>query len=76
MRCWPCSASAGSCFRRSRPIWQSFLLFIVGGGMRSGLAILYLFPLAGAAILAPLMLSLFCAALVACSCWAKASGAY
>ncbi|MYN43818.1 two-component sensor histidine kinase [Pseudoduganella sp. FT93W] len=41
------------------------LLFIVGGGLRSGLAILYLFPLAGAAILAPLLLSLFCTALVA-----------
>jgi two-component system sensor histidine kinase PilS (NtrC family) len=33
--------------------------------MRSGLAILYLFPLAGLAILAPLMLALFCASLVA-----------
>jgi len=41
------------------------LLFLAGGGLRSGLAILYLFPLAGVAILAPLMLSLFCAALVA-----------
>lgn len=41
------------------------LLFVVGGGLRSGLAILYLFPLAGAAILAPLLLSLFCTALVA-----------
>lgn len=40
------------------------LLFLAGGGLRSGLAILYLFPLAGAAILAPLLLSLFCAALV------------
>jgi len=39
-------------------------LYVVGGGVRSGLAILYLFPLAGAAILAPLMLSLFSAALV------------
>jgi two-component system sensor histidine kinase PilS (NtrC family) len=41
------------------------LLYIAGGGARSGLAILYLFPLAGSAILAPLLLSLFCAALVA-----------
>ncbi|MGV7209464.1 two-component system sensor histidine kinase NtrB [Oxalobacteraceae bacterium A2-2] len=41
------------------------LLYLAGGGMRSGLAILYLFPLAGMAILAPLLLALFCAALVA-----------
>ena len=41
------------------------LLYIAGGGVRSGLAILYLFPLAGLAILAPLLLSLFCASLVA-----------
>ena len=40
------------------------LLYAAGGGVRSGLAILYLFPLAGAAILAPLLLALFCAALV------------
>ena len=40
------------------------LLYISGGGMRSGLAILYLFPLAGAAILAPLVLALFSASLV------------
>ncbi|MTW10282.1 PAS domain-containing protein [Pseudoduganella eburnea] len=39
------------------------LLYIVGGGMRSGLAILYLFPLAGCAILAPLLLALFSASL-------------
>jgi two-component system sensor histidine kinase PilS (NtrC family) len=39
------------------------LLYLAGGGMRSGLAILYLFPLAGVAILAPLLLALFCAAL-------------
>jgi len=38
------------------------LLYIATGGMRSGLAILYLFPLAGAAILAPLLLALFSAA--------------
>ncbi|MBP1206608.1 two-component system sensor histidine kinase PilS (NtrC family) [Duganella sp. 1411] len=41
------------------------LLYIAGGGVRSGLAILYLFPLAGSAILSPLVLALFCAALVA-----------
>ncbi len=40
------------------------LLYLSAGGARSGLVILYLFPLAGAAILAPLMLSLFSAALV------------
>lgn len=37
-------------------------LFTAAGGMRSGLAILYLFPLAGGAILAPLLVSLFFAA--------------
>ncbi|MDL2354461.1 MAG: ATP-binding protein [Pseudomonadota bacterium] len=40
------------------------LLYLSAGGARSGLAILYLFPLAGAAILAPLLLALFSAALV------------
>lgn len=40
------------------------LLYVAAGGVRSGLAILYLFPLAGCAILAPLVLALFCAALV------------
>ncbi len=40
------------------------LLYIGGGGLRSGLAILYLFPLAGAAILAPLTMALFSASLV------------
>lgn len=39
------------------------LLYIAAGGMRSGLGILYLFPLAGAAILAPLLLALFSAAI-------------
>jgi two-component system sensor histidine kinase PilS (NtrC family) len=39
------------------------LLYIAAGGVRSGLAILYLFPLAGSAILAPLVLALFWAAL-------------
>lgn len=38
------------------------LLYLAAGGMRSGLGILYLFPLAGAAILAPLLLALFSAA--------------
>jgi two-component system sensor histidine kinase PilS (NtrC family) len=38
------------------------LLYLESGGMRSGLAILYLFPLAGAAILAPLLLALFSSA--------------
>jgi len=40
------------------------LLYISAGGARSGLAILYLLPLAGAAILAPLVLALFSASLV------------
>ncbi|MDB5909912.1 MAG: sensor histidine kinase, partial [Massilia sp.] len=40
------------------------LLYISAGGARSGFAILYLFPLAGAAILAPLLLALFSASLV------------
>lgn len=40
------------------------MLYIAAGGGRSGLAILYLFPLAGAAILAPLVLALFFASLV------------
>jgi len=35
------------------------MLYVASGGARSGLAILYLFPLAGAAILAPLVLALF-----------------
>ncbi|MGV3743129.1 MAG: sensor histidine kinase [Burkholderiaceae bacterium] len=35
------------------------ILYISAGGMKSGLAILYLFPLAGGAILAPLVASLF-----------------
>jgi two-component system sensor histidine kinase PilS (NtrC family) len=39
------------------------LLYLAGGGVRSGLALLYLFPLAGAAMLAPLVLALFSAAL-------------
>ncbi|WP_027866615.1 two-component system sensor histidine kinase NtrB [Massilia alkalitolerans] len=38
------------------------LLYLEAGGMRSGLGILYLFPLAGAAILAPLTLALFASA--------------
>jgi two-component system sensor histidine kinase PilS (NtrC family) len=39
------------------------LLYVAAGGVRSGLGLLYLFPLAGAAILAPLLLALFSAAL-------------
>lgn len=35
------------------------LLYIAAGGDKSGLAILYLFPLAGGAILAPLLLAMF-----------------
>jgi two-component system, NtrC family, sensor histidine kinase PilS len=35
------------------------MLYIEAGGIKSGLAILYLFPLAGCAILAPLILALF-----------------
>jgi two-component system sensor histidine kinase PilS (NtrC family) len=40
------------------------LLYVSAGGARSGFAILYLFPLAGAAILAPLLLALFSASVV------------
>ena len=40
------------------------LLYLSAGQMRSGLVILYLFPLAGAAILAPLVLAMFSASLV------------
>jgi two-component system sensor histidine kinase PilS (NtrC family) len=35
------------------------ILYVVAGGTKSGLAILYLFPLAGCAILAPLLWALF-----------------
>lgn len=35
------------------------VLYTTAGGIKSGLAILYLFPLAGGAILAPLLLALF-----------------
>ena len=41
------------------------LLYLAAGGARSGLVILYLFPLAGAAILSPLVLALFSTSLVA-----------
>jgi two-component system, NtrC family, sensor histidine kinase PilS len=41
------------------------ILYLTAGGARSGLVILYLFPLAGAAVLAPLVLALFSASLVA-----------
>lgn len=37
------------------------LIYLAAGGARSGLGILYLFPLAGAAILAPLVLAMFSA---------------
>lgn len=40
------------------------MLYVVAGGARSGLAILYLFPLVGAAILTSLPLALFFAAVV------------
>jgi len=39
------------------------LLYIAAGGPRSGMGILYMFPLAAAAVLAPLLLALFSAAL-------------
>jgi two-component system sensor histidine kinase PilS (NtrC family) len=35
------------------------LLYVAAGGVRSGLGILYLFPLAGSAILSPLLVALF-----------------
>lgn len=41
------------------------ILYVAAGGAKSGLAILYLFPLAGSAVLAPMMLALFFTALVA-----------
>lgn len=40
------------------------VLYVAAGGAKSGLAILYLFPLAGSAILAPLLLALFFVSLV------------
>ena len=40
-------------------------LYVAAGGAKSGLAILYLFPLAGGAVLAPTVLALFFTALVA-----------
>ncbi|HZW13525.1 MAG TPA: ATP-binding protein [Noviherbaspirillum sp.] len=40
------------------------MLYIGAGGARSGLAILYLFPLAGCAILAPMILALFFVSIV------------
>jgi len=41
------------------------ILYVAAGGARSGLAILYLFPLAGSAVLAPMILALFFTSLVA-----------
>lgn len=40
------------------------MVYVAAGGSASGLAILYLFPLAGAAILAPMLLALFFTSLV------------
>ncbi|MGI4849906.1 MAG: sensor histidine kinase [Janthinobacterium lividum] len=40
------------------------VLYVAAGGSKSGLAILYLFPLAGSAILAPIVLALFFVSLV------------
>ncbi|MDB5762725.1 MAG: two-component sensor histidine kinase [Herminiimonas sp.] len=40
------------------------MLYVAAGGAKSGLAILYLFPLAGGAILAPLLLALFFVSIV------------
>ncbi|WP_151635700.1 two-component system sensor histidine kinase NtrB [Noviherbaspirillum aerium] len=40
------------------------LLYVFAGGARSGLAILYLFPLSGAAVLAPLVIALFFVSIV------------
>ena len=40
-------------------------LYLIAGGARSGLAILYLFPLAGGAILAPRLIALFFASVAA-----------
>ncbi len=40
-------------------------LYIIAGGARSGLAILYLFPLAGAAVLSPRLIALFFTSVVA-----------
>lgn len=41
------------------------LLYVIAGSAKSGLSILYLFPLAGAGILAPLVLALFFVSVVA-----------
>jgi len=41
------------------------ILYLASGGAKSGLAILYLFPLAGGAILAPLTMALFFSSVVA-----------
>ncbi len=41
------------------------ILYLASGGTKSGLAILYLFPLAGGAILAPLTMALFFSSIVA-----------
>lgn len=64
-----------SIYWRQRFLWQLivqvsvdivaiFLLYVSVGGVKSGLAILFLLPLAGGAILAPLVLALFFVATV------------
>src|SRR5205809_826959 len=49
------------------------LLYIAGGGAKSGLAILYLFPLAGAGTLASLLMALFFVSVVALFLLAESS---
>ncbi|MFD2273694.1 nitrogen regulation protein NR(II) [Undibacterium arcticum] len=49
------------------------LLYIAGGGAKSGLAILYLFPLAGAAILTSLLMALLFVSVVALFMLAESS---
>lgn len=51
-------------FQLSFDIAVTSALYVAGGGVQSGLAILYLFPLAGGAILAPSGLALFLASMV------------
>jgi two-component system sensor histidine kinase PilS (NtrC family) len=63
-------------YHRRRFLWQLLsqiavdlviisILYVTAGGAKSGLAILYLFPLAGGAILAPMIPALFFVALTA-----------
>ena len=62
-------------YRRSRFLWQLLpqiavdiavisILYVSAGSAKSGLAILYLFPLAGVAVLAPMLIALFWASAV------------